>query len=245
MKIQKSPLYILGILLFVASCSYYRPSGPASAGATGGEMHDQYRPTLTESLFENEQATISEENIQKLLDGKIVIHDSLRIAVYKYGSLGVTRYYGSWWNDEEYIKLQQGYFESLSSEIKASDKVMKVFPMPQMMLSQKVTINTLRESAVRLQADMLLIFNVSSNIYYKYKTFKEDEAKAYATCEIVLMDIRTGVVPHCSVITRDNFVTKQDTDLNVEETRKRAETGAILQTLIEGGHGVAEFLNAK
>ncbi len=73
--------------------------------------------------------------------------------------------------------------------------------------------------------------------------FKKDEAKAFATCETILMDIRTGVIPHSNIITQENFVRKEDIDLTVDETRKRAETGAVISTLALAGKDLVEFLN--
>ena len=40
---------------------------------------------ITESLFNDKDRTLSESDIQKLLDGKLNLPDTLRLAVFKYG----------------------------------------------------------------------------------------------------------------------------------------------------------------
>ena len=96
---------------------------------------------------------------------------------------------------------------------------------------------------MRLQADLLIVFAISSDIYYKYKTFKNNEAKAYATCETLIMDVRTGIVPHTSIVTKDHFVIKGEEDWTNEETRKRAENGAIYESLTGTSQKINNFIN--
>ena len=234
-------LFILTLIsLAIGGCSTQRLATSYSFDQQTNEPE-----IITKSLFDTKNATLSEENIQRLLNGKIIIPDTIRIAIFKYASNSINRYYSNWWYDEEYLKVQQSYIDTLVDQIKESKRVKKVILMPSIMTSGSSDITQLRESAVRLQADMLLVFCVTSDIYYKYKAFQKDEAKAFATCETILMDIRTGVIPHSSVITREYFVKKQSTDLTLDETRKRAETGAVILTLIQAGRGVADFLDGK
>src|ERR1700754_1753049 len=100
----------------------------------------------------------------------------------------------------------------------------------------------MRETAVRLQADLLLVFAVTSDLYYKYRVFSKDEAKAYATTECMLMDIRTALVPFSTIVTRDYYSKKKDSDANLEELRKRTERMAIYQTLNVTGERLVMYL---
>ena len=52
-------------------------------------------------------------------------------------------------------------------------------------------------------ADLLLVFRVGSDTYSQYRTFAKDKTKAYSTCELVLLDVRTGLVPFTRVTSRD------------------------------------------
>jgi hypothetical protein len=203
------------------------------------------REVITMSLFDSKDRTISEEDIHRLLDGRIVIGDTVRIAVFKHASASINRYYTNWWTDEEYLKTQQSFVDTLVHQIRLSRKVKKVIPVPALMTGTNPGITQLRETAVRLQADLLIVYSVSSDIYFRYKVFQKNEAKAFATCETILMDVRTGVIPHSSIVTKEKLLAKGDQDLNDAETRKKAERDAILMSLADTGKGILKFLDAE
>jgi hypothetical protein len=240
---MKYGLSIIALCVIVLLISCSSPAVYSGGGAVHRSAPDP--EIITTSLFDSKDKTLSEENIQRLLNGKIKLPDTIRIAVYKYGNSSGRRYYSNWWLDEEFLKVQQQYIDTLVSEIKVSNRVKKVTLMPSMMISNNPSLTELREATVRLQADMLLVFSINSDIYYKYKMFKEDEAKAFATTETILMDIRTGVIPHSSIVTREKFIKKSQADLSTDEMRKRAEIDAVVLSLIETGQRAANFLNEK
>jgi hypothetical protein len=223
-----------GILL---SCTTTRPLSSSGVTAYGTDKPE----IIANSLFDSKDRTISEADIQRLLNGKIIIPDTVRVAIFKYSSASINRYYTNWWTDEEYLKTQQSFVDELVREIGASKKVKKVIPVPALMSSTNPNMTQLRETAVRLQADILVVYSVTSDIYYKYKVFQKNEAKAFATCETILMDTRTGVIPHTSIVTREKLVTKDQQDLTDTETRKKAEREAILTALVETGKLVSRF----
>ncbi|MCE2996272.1 MAG: hypothetical protein ACK5RG_04385 [Cyclobacteriaceae bacterium] len=231
-------LVILTVLL--ANCTATKPV-PYTNPAAGS--HD--KETITSSLFTDKESTISELDIQRLLNGKIRLPDTVRVAVFKYGSSSISRYFSYWQSDEEYLRTQQAFVDELIDKVGQSSKVKKVIPVPSLMVTAKPTMTQLRETAVRLQADVLIVYSMTSDIYYKYRLFKKSEAKAFATTETILMDTRTGVIPHSSVITRDKIVMKTQEDLSDEETRKNAEREAIMATLTETGNRIAQFLDKK
>jgi hypothetical protein len=233
---------ILLSVLFVAACN-------TVVYPTQSELNGQDAdPNLvTQSLFGD--GTIPEQDIQRLLNGKIVIHDSMKVAIYKFDP-GPANFYSVYGYDnytnfkynEEYLKTQQRFIDTLSALVKQSPKVQEVVLMPSLMVSRNPNISQLREAAVRLQADMLLIFSVTSDIYYKYKFLARNNAKAFVNSEVLLMDIRTGVIPYSNVITDDVLVTKEGEEV-IDETRKRALAMASLKALIAGGKGVKQFLH--
>ncbi|MEZ4884272.1 MAG: hypothetical protein R3E32_05985 [Chitinophagales bacterium] len=238
-------LYTLFILLFFTNCSTPKS---ASLPPTNSYRLQQDKPTLTESLFKSKDSTLSEEDIQKLLNGKIVFPEAVRIAIFNYTPTANSysnRYYGTYWDNEEYLHLQQDYMEAVVNGLKASKRVEKVILMPSILANERSSITQLREAAVRLQADALLIFHLQSDLYYKYKLFKKDQAKAFANCEALLMDIRTGMIPHADVLTHEELAEKQDTDFDVETMQKRAIKSAVLGVLEQITQGVAAFMEEK
>ena len=188
---------------------------------------------IKQSLFDSKDRTISEENIQKLLAGKLDLPDTVRIALYQYSKAPRNRYYYGYATDEDFLKAQQ---------ISKSKRVRKIVLIPNLMISSTPNITNMRETAVRLQADLLLVFAITSDLYYKYRAFSKDEAKAYATTECMLMDIRTALVPFSTIVTRDYYSKKSNNDENLEELRKRTERMAIMQTLSETGDRLVAYM---
>ncbi|MEZ4941752.1 MAG: hypothetical protein R3D58_12810 [Saprospiraceae bacterium] len=232
------PFFILG-LLFLVACTSPRAYNPgagedAQFGGPGG--------IITESLFNDKDRTISEADIRMILDGKIIIPDSIRLAVFQYG--GTQSRYGAWnWYDEENLNIQQQLIDTFAQTIGQAKRVRRVFSMPAMVTGLRPNIHQLRESAVRVRADMLLVYSLNSDLFRKVRVFKKDEAKAYATCEVVLMDIRTGIIPHTNVLTRSAQSTKERSDFTDEELQKRTLYLANLEVLLEAGKGIAAYLN--
>lgn len=223
---------------FLFSCQTTQPAYTGGAIARGTEPPE----LITKSLFDAKDRTISEEDIHRLLDGRITLPDTLRIALFKYSSSSINRYYTNWWTDEEYLKTQQSFVDTLTQSIASAVKIKKVFPVPSLMTSPNPNMTQLRETAVRLQADILIVYAISSDIYYKYRMFQKNQAKAFATCETILLDTRTGVIPHSSIVTKEALVVKDEHDLTDTETRKKAEREAIQSALVDTGKAVSEFL---
>ncbi|MEM6803314.1 MAG: hypothetical protein AAF696_18045 [Bacteroidota bacterium] len=232
-------LSLIFLPLLLQACSTYKEV----PGQTALDQIPRRQETITQSLFDSKDRTISEADIQRLLSGTIKLPDTIRIAVYKYASTSTRRYYSYYWSNEDYLKSQQEFQETLVKELETSSRVQKVILVPTIMIDPSPNITQLRESAVRLQADLLLVYALNSDIYYKNRAFSKDEAKAFATCETLLMDSRTGVIPHSGIVSRDKIVTKAQEDWTNDELRKRAENGAISLALGEAAKKARIFLD--
>jgi hypothetical protein len=192
------------------------------------------RLEIQSSLFKSDQEVLGEEAIQKILSGKIVLPQKAKVALLKYYSSDTSalKYYGyAYWRSEEYVKTQQEYIDTLWEKLGSSERVVEVAPMPSLLVPKEATIPLLREAAVRLQADLLLVFTISSDIYSKYHLFSKSEAKAFSTCEAVLLDVRTGIIPFSTVVTKEVLEYKTKDDIDLGETMKRAEKNAVLESL--------------
>jgi hypothetical protein len=199
---------------------------------------------IVESLFAEKDRTISEENIQKLLDGKLTLPPTLRVALYRHGDSRRTtagRYY-HYQYDDDVLQTQQTFTDTLMLGIKRCEKVVKTTVIPELMLQRAPTVTQLRESAVRLQSDLLLVYTVKSDIYYHEKWFAKDQVKAYSTMEIMLLDVRTGLIPFSSIISNDYLYQKPFHNMPLQEARKLAEMQAILLNIKEAGKRVSAFL---
>jgi hypothetical protein len=224
-------LLLFSVLLLVTSCESQRYA-----------QNGRQKEPITQSLFNATDRTIDENDIKKLLDGDLKLPDTLRIAIYKFGTTNRSfqyLYYGI--GEENNIKAHQSFVDILVTNLQNNPKVKRVNIIPSLMLSAQPTITQLREAAVRMQSDVLLVFSSSSDIYYKSKVLKKDETKAYATTEAFVMDIRTGLVPFSTMITTD-FLTKKMNTEEREEARRRAQRIAVLMTLDEVGKRLNVFL---
>jgi len=230
-------LFFASVLLWGCGRTYSKVATPAFAGYAEQKYEQEL---ITQSLFSDKESTISEADIQRLLNGKIELPDTVRIAILNMNSTH-SNYNRYAWNNEEEMQTKRNQFELLKSKLESTGRTKKVFLLPKLMTKSNPTLTQLRESAVRMQADLLLIFHIKSDLYYKYKMFKKNEVKAFATCESLLMDIRTGVIPFSDVLTHDVLKKKEDEDFNNDELRKRAIQEASQMTLESLGNDLIDF----
>lgn len=59
------------------------------------------------------------------------------------------------------------------------------------------------------------------------------------------MDIRTGVIPHTKIVTKNAQTMKTQGDFTEEEMQNRVLHSATLEALLEAGRSTAMFLNKQ
>lgn len=196
---------------------------------------------IIKSLFDDKSSTISEENIQKILDGNYSLPSNLRVAFVKLeSSQNQRRYY---WSDEQYLKSQQQYLDLFSEKFKNSSRVKNISTIPDILISKNPTFTSIRESAVRTQSDIVVIYSINSDIYSQYKLFSKTNIKAFATTQLIILDVRTGLIPFTTIITKDFQDKKNGSDLNESEASTRIKNQAVLLTIDEIGKQITSFLN--
>jgi hypothetical protein len=203
------------------------------------------RVPLATSLFPSDQAVMSDEAVGRILASKLELPAKAKVALMKFPEAEGSRYYGRYsWRDEEYLKLLESQVDAFTQGLRASDQIAEVTPLPSLMTPSRVSIPVLREAAVRMQADLLLVFRVGSDTYSQYRMFAKDKVKAYSTCELVLLDVRTGLVPFARVISRERLELKQPADLDLSETMRRAEQAAASEALKAAVEELVVFIKA-
>jgi len=86
-------------------------------------------------LFNDRNATISEENIQMILDGHYELPEVLRVALVKLESKQRQRnYYYYYWTSEEYLKTQQSYLELFTEKFRNSQRVTTISVIPDLLI---------------------------------------------------------------------------------------------------------------
>jgi hypothetical protein len=202
------------------------------------------REPIAESLFPSDQAVLGDEAVGKILSSKLELPAKAKLALMKFPETEESGYGRYRWREEQYLKLQQEQVDTLSKALLASDQIAEVTPLPSLMTPSRLSIPVLREAAVRMQADLLLVYRVGSDKYWQYRTFAKDKAKSYSTCELVLLDVRTGLVPFTRVVSREGLEVKRPADLDLAETMRRAEQVSAGDALKVAAEDLVSFVKS-
>ncbi|TDK45558.1 hypothetical protein [Algoriphagus formosus] len=230
--------FLLLLFAFYA-CTTVKPTGTGSSA----QAYYQSEPPITQSLFADQSSTISEENIRKILEGTYSLPENLRISLVKLESTQNQRSY--YWNNEEYLKSQQEYLDRFTESFKRSERVQQVSQIPDLLISSNPSFTTIREVAVRTQSDLVVIYSINSDLYSHYKVFAKTDMKAFATTQLILMDVRTGLIPFSTIVTEEFQSKRMDGELNDNEAANRIKNEAVLLTIQEIGEQINQFLNQK
>lgn len=233
---MKQITILIAFAFFISSCG------------TSKSVYNPYTESLnndtliTQSLFNDKAATITEEGIQKVLDGNFKLQQQLRVAIVKLENTQLKKYY---WSDEEYLKAQQSYIDLFSEKLKQSSRVSKLSIIPDLLISKTPSFTNIREAAVRMQADIVVVYSITGDIYSKYKFFTKPDVKAFATTQLIILDVRTGLVPFSTIVTKDFLSQKKKEELDNAEARNRIQHEAVLLTINEIGQKITEFLKIR
>lgn len=235
---MKQLLVLFTTLFALSSCT-----GSKQINAVAETAYQDNDTLITQSLFNDKNSTISEENIQRILDGNYKLLPSLRVAIVKPDVLS-QRKYRTYASDEQYLKTQQSYLDLFSEKLKQSSRVAKLSIIPDLLISRSPSFTSIREAAVRIQADIVIIYSINSDIYSKYKLFSKADIKAFATTQLLVLDVRTGLIPFSTITTKDILSQKKKEELDNAEAVDRIQKEAVLLTIDEIGQKIAEFLKS-
>jgi len=233
-RMKKAFFFIL-MAIVLASCS-----APRQVSIPNQYTYVNNDPPITKSLFEDQRSTISEENIQKILDGNYNLPQNLRVAFVKLeNDQNQRRYY---WSDEAFLKSQQRYLDLFIEKLKNSARVTSISTIPDILVSKNPTFTSIREAAVRTQSDIVVVYTIDSDIYSQYKLFTKPSIKAFATTQLIILDVRTGLVPLSTIVTKDFQDKKNEGDLSDSDAINRIKNEAVLLTIEEIGKQITSFL---
>lgn len=210
-------LLFIFTLLSVSACA----SAPKSFDQKFVEQY-QSRVDLEKSLLE-ENGEIKEGNIEKILTTKVKLPDSLSIAI---------------------VRLPEAEFNSVHTITKESastfldrknwgSRVHAVIPLPQMLMAKEPNLKNLRQAAALLQADMLVIVRPASRKDWRMNFLSPDQAKAISSLEVLLMDVRTSVIPFTTLISEEAEVDESMSDYSKHELMLRATQQSELKASLQ------------
>jgi len=199
----------------------------------------QGRPTLGGSLFAEDQMVIADETIGRILGSKVALPEKVRIAVMRFE--GPNRW--AWWS-EELSRLDAESVDALMGKLRGCERVADATVLPAMLLPAQRTVPHLRAAAARYQADLLLVYQTTTQTFERQRFLRSKEAKARCLVEAVLVDVRTGIVPFADTAVQTFTAKKAPEDFNEAETMHKAELQALRQGLDEIADRLVPFLVA-
>lgn len=235
------------LLLITCAVSLF---GCAAGGgySTHGRVKSQlrYSGEIKNSLFAKDNERLSQDAVDKIMSGTVVFPNDARMAIHQLDNnhSGIGKYYSYYggYVSEEYLDLEQQYYEAISDAFLSNKNIREVKSIPSILTSKEPTLSELRESAVRMQSELMVIYSIESNVFTDINLFEKNEVKAYSTIEMILFHTQTGIIPFSDIITKRVLVKESKSDVDLTETRKRAENKAIIQSLQELAERVNSFL---
>lgn len=216
--------------LNLGGCATYTvPGGPANFNALG--------------ITEQQQIDMTEDTIAREMDRKPAASFPATIAVVRVQDRGYRSYgtYGYDYGGYSVVGVRETEMDTDLQQFAQLPMVRGVLPLNRLVIHQIESERDLRESAARVQADMLLLytfdtkFGVESTVpalgVITLGLFPNDEARVTSTASAALVDTRTGYIYMLAEATADtrqlaNAWTSRDA---VDQSRRRAERDAFEQ----------------
>jgi hypothetical protein len=230
-------------LILICGCAVKPAAYEANALAGEDSSYDlsartERAPDVTASLFKDDQAVMSADEVATALNAAISVRPGAKLAVVRFGSMPY------WWGwSEDFVRLNEKIDSDFLGRLSQAKRLREVAYLPALVTPTSMTIPHLRQAAARFQADTLLVYRTSTRSYDRTKLFKPDETKAYCTVEAVLLDTRSGIIPFSTVVTENFSAVKTPDDLNFRETVAKANQQTIAKAWLRVADQVNEYLN--
>ena len=228
---MRTILLVVAVLL-CAACETAPPVQSSSPSATRVEA-EREAPT---SLFAEDAVVLSDTDIDRILRFHYVPPAQTRVAVLALGQEVWSGY------SDELARTGADVRSDFSRELKTAASVTEVSFLPSLLVPSKRSVGLYREAAARYQADLLVVYQSSCRTYEKYRFFSASTTKSYCNVEAVVVDVRTGLVPFATAATKDVTVSENRADMNMSETMRKAELGAIREALVKIGAEISAYL---
>jgi len=192
----------------------------------------QKRPQLRQALI-NASEPLNEAAVQKILSSKVAFPKTINLAIVRLTESV---------EGLDFQMIDQEISEKFYNKTNWGSRVQSIIPVPQVMIAKPATLASLRQTAVLLQADALLIIKPISFSDWKFQWFDGDKAKGITSLEVLLLDTRTSVVPYTSVVTETAEVTKDKSDYSNYELMNRAKKASENKALLQVGPALQKFM---
>ncbi len=233
MRLNRTHLCRLALALTCSACG--------TAGFQARDPAYQARPVLTKSLIRSSEAVLSEDAIQALLTTRIQLPDDAKAAVFSLGSEESADPHWNWRADEM-LQNHRALLDSIENSLLASERFTEVTHLPSLLVPAEPSLVRLREAAALMQADLLVTYRTQSQMIYDFNLFSKDEVKAHAVIELMLVDVRTGVIAYADTQESFHIEKQRSSDADRFDTTKRATLIATQRAVEEVAVGLGEFV---
>ena len=202
----------------------------------------QKRKSLKAAFFKNEGQNYSETQIKDLLEKKINLNKPLKIAVVKLGhEIQQTYMSGVTENRQLQQTATKENVKAFKSIMNQASRIKDISFVPNFMMPEEPSIRNLRDVAALMQANLLLVILSQTDADFDFHFHKKNEAKAQATLESIIVDVKTGVIPFTSIATGTALLNKDDSDFSNKEFRIRTIIAAEDNALSELAQDIGNY----
>jgi hypothetical protein len=220
----------------------------AACGTAGDLVHSpdyRKRETLRTSLLKDDKALLTDEAIQKLLSSRIQLPEKAKLAVFPVSQI-TGRTEEDWratvTSPVEFLQARKANLDALEAPLLATGRFVEITHVPSLIAPPELSITRLRETAALMQADLLLLYETRAELLTYYGTlFTKDAVKAYVSIEVLLLDVRTGVLPYAETFEAIHEIKASGADWNMPDLQRRAQIEGTQEVLRTAAAGLATF----
>lgn len=201
------------------------------------------RPKITQSFYKDGNKALSDSQIKTLLSHKVELPKSLKIAVVKLGhDSNITTMGNFQIQRQQSVVVKDAMVDSFEKIKGPTKRIKEIAMVPEILMPNDPNLENLRDVAAIMQADLVLILQSKSKTDSKFHIHKKNEAKAVATIEAIVLDIKTGVIPFTSIATNSAHI-REEKDFSNDELYLRATLEAENKALNEIAENLGKHFN--
>lgn len=234
-KYYKCALLLITISPWIIGCSGARHEWqpPATMERAQSDFFEPSRyeapSQIQENLFSDDIDQVDAKLVKMALDGKVTYKDSLRIVFYELAS----DHYGV---DPLQFSFKEEHARAWSSEINSSKRVDWIRPLAPLLLPEDPDLRSLRRAALRMQADILVLYRRQESVLEDHNIIAKDEFRVYSSIDMIAYDTRTGIIPFAQAATTQESAKENSEDLKNWETKQRMKEKASVENIEKLSH---------
>ncbi len=212
-------------LMFLVSCAQMQ----ALKDYTLTEEY-QKKEKLDGHFLKPEGQSLSEGEVQKLLSGKIVYQEKMKLVL-------------AFEDEVPLFKVTSAKEKVWKELLSKNKKIADIQVMPSILKSKESTLDSLRTMAILMQADLLLILKSRHQSDFKHTFLSHGEAKTVLTVEAIAVDTRTGAIPYSTISSQTLTLEKEEQDFRLRDVIERSRLAAYDLAFTEIMESVSNYFN--